>query len=254
MIEGRQTARQENTEAKKLKTFAKNMFKIDFACEEDAKKIVAKEWKGVKAKSHTIQINIKKEKIETITRGRGRPSKKNIGRKSIKTVYRAEIIYEKIEKIATHFDQDGFFVLVTSILNSEEKSDLQLFKAYKGQNVVETSFKWLKGPLAVSPVFLELPTRIQSLSLVFMLALLFAATIQRIIRKAADGKKVPNYYRQRSDKPTWIGLLTLFEKIRITNVRISGERYTTLHNLEIEQKEILSLLEIIDLYDKYIET
>ena len=246
--------RQENAEAKKVETFAKNMSKIDFACEKDAKKIVAKEWKGLKAKSHTIQINVKKEKIETIVRSRGRPSKKNPGKKSIKIVYRAEIIYEKIEQIKTHFDKDGFFVLVTSILNLEDKSDLQLLEAYKGQNVVETSFKWLKGPLAVSPVFLELPTRIQSLSLVFMLALLFAATIQRLIRKAADGKKVPNYYNQRSDKPTWIGLLALFEKIRITNVRMSGEIYKTLHHLETDQKEILSLLKFIDLYDKYVET
>ena len=156
--------------------------------------------------------------------------------------------------MTTHFYKDGFFVLVTSILNVEDKSNLQLLKAYKGQNVVETSFKWLKGPLAVSPVFLELPTRIQSLSLVFMLALLFAATIQRLIRKAANGKKVPNYYNQRSDKPTWVGLLALFEKIRITNVRVSGKIYKTLHHLETDQREILSLLKFIDLYDKYLET
>jgi len=105
-------------------------------------------------------------------------------------------------------------------------------------------------------VFLELPSRIQSLGFVLLLALLFAALLQRDARGAVKkrGGKVPNYSGRRSDMPTWQGILELFDDIRSTTVSIAGKLHRVFHNLDADQMEILILLGIPDLYEKYSTT
>jgi len=45
------------------------------------------------------------------------------------------------------------FVLMTTISDRRCLSDARILEAYKGQQVVEIGFHWLKGPLEVAPVF-----------------------------------------------------------------------------------------------------
>ena len=50
------------------------------------------------------------------------------------------------------------FVLITNAAESYSTEDV--FHAYRGEAQVEMTFRWLKGPMRISPVFLKSNTRI----------------------------------------------------------------------------------------------
>ena len=243
-------------EAKDLTALIKRLSAVEFACKADAEKIAAKEWKAARPRYHAMSLTVTQETVPVTKRKPGRPKKGETHETTQAAVWKVMLQTSLVPREARPFDPDGFFVLVTSVTDKRRKSDAELLEAYKGQQVVETSFKWMKGPLATAPVFLELPSRIQSLGFVLLLALLFAALLQRDARGAVKkrGGKVPNYSGRRSDMPTWQGILELFDDIRSTTVSIAGKLHRVFHNLDADQIEILTLLGIPDLYEIYSTT
>jgi hypothetical protein len=58
-----------------------------------------------------------------------------------------------------------------------------MLQAYQEQHVtVEPSFRWIKNPAAISPVWLEKPERIAALAMLTVVGLLVYAVIQRQVR------------------------------------------------------------------------
>ncbi|MFZ2955975.1 MAG: hypothetical protein WA705_03655 [Candidatus Ozemobacteraceae bacterium] len=109
----------------------------------------------------------------------------------------------------------------------------------------------MKEPLATESIFLALPTRIQALGFVLLLALLFSSLLQRDARRAMKkhGGKVPNFPGRKTDKPTWQGILALFEEVRLITTSLGGQIYRAFHHLETDQMEILTLLGIPNIYE-----
>ena len=235
-----------------LQAFCTRIAETTFACEADAKKVVSRDWKALKAKFHSMSFNSSPEEIVIPNKKVGRPAK--ISPPPVRAViWRVTIHITETLREKTAYDPDGFFVLVTSVTDHRKKSDTQLLEGYKGQQVVETSFKWMKGPLAVAPLFLELPSRIQALGFILLLALLFSALLQRDARRAIRkrGGKVPNFPGRKSDSPTWQGILALFEGIRLTTVSLGSQKHRAFHNLDADQVEVLALLGIPEIYEKH---
>ncbi len=240
-------------EAQELAKLAKRLEKVHFACQADAEKIANRDWAAAKPLHHTMSMTLRQEETTMPEKRPGRPSKQSSPPPTAKRIWRVTLAFREAPQEERPFDPDGFFVLITSVTDLRVKSDAQLLEAYKGQYVVETSFKWLKGPLEAAPLFLQLPSRIQSLGFVFLLGILFAALLQREARRALKkrGGKVPNYPGRRSDTPTWQGILALFEKVGMTTVTIGDQCHRAFHRLDADQKEVLTLLGIPEIYEEY---
>jgi transposase len=93
-----------------------------------------------------------------------------------------------IDRVAIEQDAiyDGYSAIVTNLSASEKSAD-ETFHEFKKQIYSEVANGTLKDPkrLAVRPVFLHTPERIESLSFVMVIALMAHYLIQREYRKSA---------------------------------------------------------------------
>lgn len=94
--------------------------------------------------------------------------------------------------LAWHFDQqvledeaaaDGWYALLTA-LTPEQADPSQVRIQYKGQGSVERRYADFKGPLAVTPLFVQHNHRVAALIQVICLALLVFSLIERQVRQA----------------------------------------------------------------------
>jgi transposase len=76
--------------------------------------------------------------------------------------------------------EESSFVLISNV--TEGISDYELLEIYKGQHVVENSFRQLKGPQLASVIFLEDPVRIKAMTMLLSVALLVRAIVQYRLR------------------------------------------------------------------------
>jgi transposase len=102
-----------------------------------------------------------------------------------------------------HFDQDvlkaeaavdGWYALLTT-LTPEQADAAEVLRRHKGQGTVERRYGDFKGPLAVTPVFVQDNKRLAALVTVICLALLVFCLIERQVRRAlGDDQKMPGLY------------------------------------------------------------
>jgi len=97
------------------------------------------------------------------------------------------------QRLVVAFDQaaadadtrhDGIYALVTTAPNT--MSGDALFSEYKRQTHVEREHHELKTPLAVTPIFLKTPSRVEALVSLMFLALQAYMTLERLYRQTAD--------------------------------------------------------------------
>lgn len=74
-------------------------------------------------------------------------------------------------------------IVLISNVPEEEEGDMDLVRTYKGQQVVENSFRELKSPGMASVICLKNPERIRALSMLLSLSLLIRAVIQYRMRE-----------------------------------------------------------------------
>ena len=77
---------------------------------------------------------------------------------------------------------ESCFVIISNITD-EAVCDRELLTTYKGQHVVENSFRQLKGPNLASVIYLKNPARIQALTMLLSFSLLIRALIQHRLRE-----------------------------------------------------------------------
>jgi hypothetical protein len=118
-----------------------------------------------------------------VVRGRGRPKDQGL-KQNDKAGWGISFSLEEIPRPVYKFDPEGMFVLLATIDDDRILTDTDILVGYKGRNVVEISFNWLKGDAVVAPVFLKKMTRIHSLGFVFVVWMLIYSLIQRELRRA----------------------------------------------------------------------
>lgn len=124
-------------------------------------------------------VSIHKETKEKWPRGRrGADTKPRITE-----TYRLHVDkIEKSEPTWTDFlHRESCFVLISNVIDGY--SDEDLLKTYKGQQVVENSFRMLKSPQLASVIYLKNPKRIEVLSMILTFSLLLRALIQFRLRE-----------------------------------------------------------------------
>jgi transposase len=168
------------------------------SCEKDALRAAAKTMP--KLRFHVAELTAVAE-IRPIKRPtRGRPPK---GAETVtETVWLVSAVVElNAATVASERQHASCFPLVTSHLETPGWDDARILAEYRHQGLVEgtTGFRWLKGPAAVSPMFLKTPTRMRALGLVMILALMVRNLWQFRMRSAARaaGEKITHPFTKR---------------------------------------------------------
>ncbi len=229
-------------ERKSLDELFAKLGKMEFACIPDAEAMARKTMADTKAVNHEFKVSML-EKLVPLKRKRGRPASGE--EKQYKTVFVLVTQVTEIPRTEKPFDEDGMFVLLTTLPKQEGQfTDQKILEAYKGQNQVEKNFHWLKGPLAVAPVFLNLPSRIDVLGFVYLISMFLYALVQRDVRANlnARGGKIMGSCRKKTDRPTTDSVFKLLAGISRFTILVGGAATAFFHHVTEFAKEILELM------------
>jgi transposase len=142
---------------------------------------------------------------------------------------------------------EGIFVLKTNLSKSKHPIATVLAE-YRNQSKVEKRFHHLKGPLAVTPMFLENPKRIAGLLIILTWALTVLSLMERQVRKNLKGQPMYGLYPENrpSPAPTGPRLLEAFATLCIVMIHDTSGTHRRLAQLSNIQREILKLLDLPD--------
>lgn len=102
-------------------------------------------------------------------------------RSSSKVTHRFEWSFDEALMMSLAED-DGYSAMVTTVPESEKNVD-EVFSRYRLQNYVEHANHQFKGPLAIRPLFLHSPKRVESLVFLMMMGLTTYFLLQRTFRQ-----------------------------------------------------------------------
>jgi transposase len=153
----------------------------------------------------------------------------------------------KIDQAALRARQEveGGYVLKSNVPKAEW-SPAQALAEYKEQTHVEKRIRNLKGPLAVAPMFLEKPERMDGLLLVLIWSLMAMALMERAVRRNLKGKPMYGLYPENrpSTAPTAQLILDRFSTLCIVIIKDRGASVRRLTDLTEVQRTLLVLLGI----------
>src|SRR4029077_18140702 len=140
---------------------------------------------------------------------------------------------------------EGAYVLKTS-LSSRRLPLTKALAKYKEQSKVERRIHYLKGPLAVTPMFLEKPERMAGLLCVLMWALLVLTLMERQVRRSLKGKPMYGLYPENrpSPAPTGPSILRAFSTLCVVIVKHRGTVTRRLAQSDDKQQTLLRHLGI----------
>jgi transposase len=131
---------------------------------------------------------------------------------------------------------DGIYVLLTTAPLTFSAD--ALFTEYKRQTYVERGHHELKTPLAVTPIFLKTPQRVEALISLLFVALQVYMTIERQYRQKATAAAPPEQ-RMTAEK--------ILRKFRVCSITVQDQDYGELISaaqLSVEQRRILRQLSL----------
>jgi transposase len=128
---------------------------------------------------------------------------------------------------------DGISVLVTTVPPSQASADV-LFTKFKQQNHCELANHQWKTPLAVHPIFLKSPRRVEALVFLMMIALTAYYLLQRMYRQT-----VPAGASIKQRRTTTETILRAFSKYTLILQRSRYGRIVYPTRLSARQREIL---------------
>lgn len=140
---------------------------------------------------------------------------------------------------------EGGYVLKTNMAKSRCPS-AQVLREYKEQIHVERRIGNLKGPLAVTPMFLEKPERMGGLLQVLLWALMVMALMERAVRRSLKGKPMYGLYPENrpSVAPTGKSILEAFSTLCIVIIKDCGTISRRLADLSELQRTLMRYMGI----------
>jgi transposase len=235
-------------QAQKEKTFDRNLQKkmIDsqkdlnslkrqhFACEPDAI-AAANKW----ISDHPL-FSLKDLKATSILersgKKRGRPKKDEA--RIYQYVIEADIEMDQ-ESVIREREKLGRFVLASNDLDLDSENMLDY---YKGQQVVERGFRFMKDKsFHASEFFLKKEERIEALAMIMVLCLLIYSYAEwKLRRKLKEaGQSVPNQLKKPTQKPTMRWIFQLF--MRVTLIIVTEDQNVVIRQIKLSETQDLVL-------------
>ena len=165
-------------EKEKLMPLIRKLEKKTFACHADAFAECTKFFNGRDAKLFCAETRIEVATKEKWPRGRRKAGVTPVVEETYKIV--VEKVNRDEEACKEFIHNESSFVIISNVF--DELNDKELLATYKGQQIVENSFRQLKHPQLASVIYLKNPIRIKALTMVLSLALLIRAIIQFMLR------------------------------------------------------------------------
>ena len=215
-----------------------------YYCISDAEKALAEFQKTHSSPFLTYKLTVQPEEQTEKRAKRGRPKKEES--LNTFTVYRPCLQYleEDSEAIKEKKQKMGTFVLITDLVNTTERPDVDILRTYKGQEAAETRFRLLKSPQMIDGFFLKKPSRIEALGIVFVMALLIYGILEQRIRENMKKEIEPLVLagRRKVTKPTAQVLLKELKNIKIIYIQQNGSTMRFIpDNVGETSKRILQL-------------
>lgn len=140
---------------------------------------------------------------------------------------------------------EGMFILKTNLPKGTHPL-VKVLRTYRDQTCVERRFSNIKGPLAVSPMFLKKPERMAGLLYIIVWALMVSSLMERGVRRSLKGKPMYGLYPENrpSPAPTSTAIFQCFENLTIVIIKHRGEVTRRLADLSTTQRQIGNLLGI----------
>jgi len=173
---------------------------------------------GTRGSSGTLGVEVLNRPAKRTSRGR----QKKEAPQPMETVYVPSLKQFVRDEAAVEAEKRllSTFVLISNA-EAPAYSDVDLLRAYKGQDAVETRFRLLKDPQLVDGVYLKTPERIAALGIVLVMALLIYGILEYRIRQQLDKQEKPFRIpgRSRDYKPTGQILLVMLQQIKVMLLR-----------------------------------
>ena len=149
--------------------------------------------------------------------------------------HRFEYTFDKAAVLEDH-EYDGYSAIVTTVPRNKQSADA-LFTRFKQQTYSEQVNRSFKGPLAVRPVFLHTPERVEALVFLLIVSLMLFYLLQRIYRQS-----VPDNAPAKDHRTTARTILQAFSNycILIQRTRLGREVRPT--RLTSRQRAIINQL------------
>ena len=181
--------------------------KNTYACYVDAYAACTEFFKDKRTRLFSATTRIDKITKERWPRGRRKADSVPVIEETFKIVI--EKIQRNEETCSIFMQNESCFVIISNVLDG--LSDKDLLATYKGQQVVENSFRLLKEPQLASVIYLKNPVRVKALTTVLSIALLIRAIIQFKLReglcefkeKHPDGKLFVGWNGRELANPTY---------------------------------------------------
>jgi transposase len=151
------------------------------------------------------------------------------------------------EELQEWQELEGVYVLKTNQSRSKQPV-VEVVRTYKEQSQVEKRISHIKGPLAVTPAFLENPQRIAGLLGVVVWALLIMSLMERQVRRGLKGKPLVGLYPegrpcQAPSGPTILGCFSTLCVVIFLERTSQRRQLAQLTSLQRQLVDLLGLLE-----------
>jgi transposase len=216
-----------------------------YACQADAERAMERVRQQA-VEFHTVECSVVTSQQRVKRAKRGRPPKDETPQ--LETVWQVAVAFTPdAQRFEDVLRQETCFVLATNVLLApgadRAAADRETVSSYDEQDAVERAFRWAKRPLHFAPVFLEREDRIAALGLVYVIALMVYALIQRDVRQRLHANETTMPGNKRwTDKPTAEVVFRLFENLHTVTVGGGLDARTYVTGLNTEQVRILDLL------------
>ena len=215
----------------------KDLKKIEFACEEDARAALER-WK--KENPYCLLETVEISTISKRENGRkGRPKKDE----KLITHYVVNATVVRNEEITLHEKEyQGRFIIASNDLEIDAE---KMLNYYKNQSKVEKGFRFIKDKsFRVSEVYLKKPKRIEALSMVMVLTLMVYSVAEWKLRERLKdtGETIPDQVKKQTQKPTLKWAFMLMREITEVKVEMESKVETQIANLDEVKSKIIRLM------------
>jgi transposase len=215
----------------------KDLKKIKFACEKDARAALER-WK-----KNNPYCLLEDTEISTITtrengqKGRPRKDEKLI----VHYVVNAKAVRNE-EVTLDEKENQGRFIIASNDLNLDAE---KMLENYKNQSKVERGFRFIKDKsFRVSDVYLKKPQRIEALSMVMVLTLMIYSVAEWKLREKLKeiGETVPNQVKKQIQNPTLKWVFMLMRGITEVKIEMDSQVIINIANLDEVKDKIIRLM------------
>jgi len=227
-------------QAKEAETVAAHVTQVQarwFACLPDAEAAIADyEGRGQGRRGrrprpwryHVVRYRLVADTRRTRRARRGRPAK--TAPPPLESGFRLVV---EVESRPNSEEDNGWTVLATTV-SAEACTDAEVLQAYQEQHAsVESGFRWIKNPAAISPVWLEKPERIAALAMLTVVSLLVYTVIQRQVRLylRTHNQQLPGN-KGETATPTAAVVLALFAQVAWVHFWIGEQEGAQVYGLQ----------------------